>query len=331
MKLYVWLLFSLMMLFVLFAFKHFGPNRSTSTPNPSAPDYDICVIGLGPAGLGVMFVAGQNGLSAVGIDRQDQTGGQFALYPKKIMREVLSADGVVAEEMIANLDRQARSHRQHRFVLGRTATDYKHHHNQWHITLDNKTVVSARALVFALGNGPIKPKMLSDDYANVYYSNTDQPVNKHVAILGGGDSALTLALQLAKTNTVRLIHRHDKFRTSSAKTADQVLTHPCITTHVQPNVESCFVVKNNQVTGVTIGGQTLAIDVVFCCYGLICDRSSLLLDVNKNNRLPFVTLTNLGPDAYATGVMLGYRPLNELWGNVFPLIRKIKQAIQRYN
>ena len=84
-----------------------------------------------------------------------------------------------------------------------------------------KSSYLTKSVIIATGNGSFAPKPLKTDepsdfdFSKLGYSVTDkqQFAGKNVAVAGGGDSAIDLALMLSEVAaSVSLIHRRDAFR-----------------------------------------------------------------------------------------------------------------------
>lgn len=228
---------------------------------------DICVIGLGPIGLATMFAGGQDGLSCIGIESNTFVGGQsIALYPEKIMRNVLCCDGMKAKDMIANLAQQARQFESNQILLGKTVVSYHKIQSGWRVVLNDETEIKATNLVFTIGNGIIRPKTLRKSYENVHYtSNTSElkVENKNIVVLGGGNSAIDAALQFAEKNTVHLIHRNNNFK-AHPDTLERLKHHKRIYVYKQQDIESLFECSNNTVIQITMDSSAAQLDSKKC-------------------------------------------------------------------
>jgi len=83
-----------------------------------------------------------------------------------------------------------------------------------------KEVYEAKAVIIAIGAGLYKPKKLGvrgeDDFIDngVYYKMPDrsQLIGKKVIFVGGGNSALEMALLACEVSDVCLVHRREQFR-----------------------------------------------------------------------------------------------------------------------
>ncbi len=198
----------------------------------SHPITDITIIGAGPTGLFASFYAGMRGVSARLVDALPQVGGQLmALYPEKFIFDVAGYPEVLAKDLVANLDRQARRWDTPRFlgqkVVGLDRLDD-------HFVLRTETdAFPTRSIIIAAGIGAFSPRRLPQAAAEPWYGRGVHDVvldpsqfhGKKVLIIGGGDTAFDWTDQLAgKAAHVTLAHRTDRFRAHGA-TVDSVMAH----------------------------------------------------------------------------------------------------------
>lgn len=183
--------------------------------------YDVTIIGGGPVGMFAAFYCGLHELNAQLIESLPQLGGQVgALYPEKQIWDVAGMPGVTGRELVAKLEEQMAVAPIDKF-LGETVEDViKEDDGTFTIKSASRTSHS-RAVVIALGNGAFTPRKLALDGADelegqqlsYFVTHKDDYADKRVAVLGGGDSAIDIALMLEPVaKEVHLVHRRDKFR-----------------------------------------------------------------------------------------------------------------------
>ncbi|MCF6196322.1 MAG: NAD(P)/FAD-dependent oxidoreductase [Emcibacter sp.] len=193
---------------------------------------DMIIIGTGPVGLFAVFEAGLLGLKCHLIDNLDRPGGQcIELYPEKPIYDIPSRPTVTGEELVADLMTQA-SPFDPTFHLSQQAEVLERQANgHWRVTTTLGTVIEAPIIVVAVGAGsfvPKKPpfKKLSDfEEKSVDYAvhKMEKYRDKRLVIVGGGDSALDWAINLAPIAArVTLVHRRAEFR-GAHDTAQQLL------------------------------------------------------------------------------------------------------------
>jgi thioredoxin reductase len=184
--------------------------------------YEITIIGGGPSGLFAAFYAGLRSAKTKIIDSLPQLGGQLAaLYPDKYIYDIPGFSKVLAREFV---DRQV----EQAMAFGPTVCLNE---KVTQVTPDKDGLVKlstepgnlhwSRTVIIAAGVGAFVPRTLDIpdiqrmEGKGVYYFVKDLESfrGKHVAVVGGGDTALDWALSLlGVARRVSLIHRRDRFR-----------------------------------------------------------------------------------------------------------------------
>ncbi len=193
---------------------------------------DMIIIGTGPVGLFAVFEAGLLGLKCHLIDNLDRPGGQcIELYPEKPIYDIPSRPTVTGEDLVADLMTQA-SPFDPTFHLSQQAEALERQPNgHWRVTTTIGTVIEAPIIVVAVGAGsfvPKKPpfeKLSQFEEKSVDYAvhKMEKYRDKRLVIVGGGDSALDWAINLAPiAERVTLVHRRAEFR-GAHDTAQQLL------------------------------------------------------------------------------------------------------------
>lgn len=186
--------------------------------------FDITVIGAGPTGLFAAFYAGLRGARTQVIDALEETGGALtAIYPEKYIYDVIGFPRVLAKDFVASCEAQARraepvirldeevleleALEDGLIRLGTTAGD------RW-----------SRTVIVCAGVGAFEPKRIEApgvrelEGKGVHYfaKRVEDFRDRHVVIVGGGDSAVDWAVTLEPIAAkVTLIHR-SKFRAHEA-------------------------------------------------------------------------------------------------------------------
>jgi thioredoxin reductase len=187
---------------------------------------DVLIVGAGPTGLYGAYYAGFRGLTTTVVDVLPQAGGQVtALYPEKQIRDVAAIPAVKGRDFVAALLEQA-SPFGPTYLLGRQAVTLEHRDGEPVVTLDDGTVVRARAVVLTAGIGTPTPRPLpcGEEWLGrgLSYFVTDPRAHadRDVVVVGGGDSALDWADALAPiARSVTLVHRRAAFRGHAATLA----------------------------------------------------------------------------------------------------------------
>ena len=204
------------------------------TTTPSTIWTDVLIVGAGPTGLYGAYYARFRGLSTVVVDALPQAGGQvMALYPEKEIRDVAALPSIRGRDFVANLVAQAGAYAP-TYLLGRQAVDLQHVDGEPVVTLDDGTVINARAIVLTAGIGTPTPRPLDAgaDWLgrglSYFVLEPEAHRDQDVVIVGGGDSALDWADALASiARSVTLVHRRAAFR-GHAATLERVRTNGTI-------------------------------------------------------------------------------------------------------
>jgi thioredoxin reductase (NADPH) len=190
--------------------------------SPQIHSTDVIIIGAGPVGLFAVFELGLVDLKCHLVDILDKPGGQCAeLYPEKPIYDIPAWPVISGQELTDKLLEQIKPFNPV-FHLGHLAASVeKTSDGKWRLTTDQGTILEAPVIVVAAGGGsfiPKKPPIAGiEEYEknSVHYAvrNREQFRDKHLVIVGGGDSALDWTLNLQPiARRVTLVHRRDDFR-----------------------------------------------------------------------------------------------------------------------
>jgi thioredoxin reductase (NADPH) len=175
---------------------------------------DVIIIGAGPAGLAAAIYTGRGRLDTLVLEKAIP-GGQILLtdwvenYPG-------FPDGVVPFELMESFRKQAEK------FGAKIETDevkeIQKKEDTWHL-IGSRTEYSAKTVIISTGSVYRKLGVEGEGKLTgrgVSYCATCDGAffrDKTVAVVGGGDWALTEALFLTKfSDSVRIIHRRDQFR-----------------------------------------------------------------------------------------------------------------------
>ena len=183
--------------------------------------YDVTIIGGGPAGMFAAFYCGLHELHAQLIESLPQLGGQVAaLYPEKQIWDVAGLPGVTGQELVDHLKDQLTVAPIDQF-LNETVDDVVKEDDGTFTIKSSQRTSHSKAVIIALGNGAFTPRRLAldgadqlEDHQLHYFVNHKADfADQRVAVLGGGDSAIDIALMLEPiAKDVYLIHRRNQFR-----------------------------------------------------------------------------------------------------------------------
>lgn len=176
---------------------------------------DILIIGSGPAGLTASIYAARSGLSFSVLEREENGTGQIALthqvdnYPGLL--------GITGFDLGERLRAHAENLGAH-FIDGE-ATKITPNGQGFNILLSDGGKLHSKTIIYAAGTRYRPLEIKGGDLEGISYcASCDGAFYKDctVAVIGGGDTALTDALYLSNTaKKVLIIHRRDKFRAAS--------------------------------------------------------------------------------------------------------------------
>ena len=182
---------------------------------------DIVVIGAGPTGLFTVFEAGLLGMRCHLVDSLTKPGGQCSeIYPNKPIYDIPAYPEILAGDLVEKLLEQIKPFSPG-YTLGETAEKLSKLGDDFVITTDKGTEISAKVVAIAGGLGNFEPRKPNIEDLNVYEENginysivdPNKYKGKNVVISGGGDSALDWTIVLSKiAKKVTLIHRRNQFR-----------------------------------------------------------------------------------------------------------------------
>ena len=234
--------------------------------------WDVAIIGSGPAGLTAAIYTTRGAASTI-VFAGESWGGQLMLtttvdnYPG-------FPDGIQGPELMQKIRSQAE-----RFgteIVDKNVTSVLFDKQPLEITVDGK-VYLAKSVIISTGartkwlEVPGEKKLIGRGVATCAPCDAPFYKDKKVAVVGGGDSAMTEALVLTKyASEVTLIHRRDQFRASAAM-QEKVLNNPKI--KILWNTEIVEIVGDSKVEKLLLKNtkdQTtseLVVDGVFIAIG----------------------------------------------------------------
>lgn len=231
--------------------------------------FDLIILGSGPAGLTASIYAARAGLRFTVIEKEYMGTGQIA-YAERVDNYpgFYGLDGYTLGEKF----------REHAEALGTKFNEGKvtalaNADGVWSITFSDGCTTRTKAVIYALGASPRKlgiPGEAELTGRGVSYCALCDGAffaGKAVAVIGGGDTALSDALYLSKSaEKVYLVHRRDTFRANKALT-DKVLAVP----NIQPvyNAVPAEIIGTDKVTRLRLSDGELAVEGVFIAIGTV--------------------------------------------------------------
>lgn len=284
--------------------------------------YDLTIIGGGPAGIFAGFYAGLREASAQLIESLPVLGGQVsALYPEKRILDVAGIPNIQAQHLI---DQQVEQFKQFPIDVKteQTVTNIEKTADGFTVTTPSEVTHSKNVLI-AVGNGSFAPRPLVIDNVkefegkSLFYAVTDLAHFKghRVLIAGGGDSALDEALMLEPVaKSVYLVHRRNEFRAlehtvAQVKASTVDVQTPYMIKAIEKTDNGMLVtVKKMRSDDET---ETFEVDDVIVSYGFTSDHKTVDgwdIDLETDHRL-FKVNTQMEtsvPGIYAIGDSVTY-------------------------
>ncbi len=205
----------------------------------SSPQYDLVIVGAGPAGLTAAIYGARSGLSVLVLERMSP-GGQAATtdvienYPG-------FPQGVKGPDLTGSMEDQARRFGASFKTVARVDLLERVNGAFRIVTADEG--FTAKAVIVASGADPTRLGVPGEELligkGVSYCAVCDGAFFKglDVAVVGGGNSAVEEALYLTRyARKVYLIHRRDRFRADKIL-VDRALAHPQIETVMESIVE----------------------------------------------------------------------------------------------
>ncbi len=180
--------------------------------HPDVVELDLVIIGAGPGGLAAGIYAVRSGLKSVILEKA-VVGGQVALTP--VVENYPSFHSVSGKKLMDIMSEHAREYTE--IHEGESVAEIKVGRNIEVYT--NKAVYLAKALILCTGSTWKKIGAPGEDeffgHGVNFCASCDGYMykGKEVAVIGGGNTALTDALHLKNLGAdVTIIHRRDAFR-----------------------------------------------------------------------------------------------------------------------
>jgi thioredoxin reductase (NADPH) len=264
------------------------------TQGPRRCDYDLAIVGAGPAGLAAAVYAASDGLETVVLER-DLPGGQ-ASHTSRIENFFGFPGGIGGAELARLAGRQAEGFGADLVFLN-GVTGSVRSNGRTRIALQSGDEVCARVVVAAPGMEWRRLDVAGVDALRgrgVYYgagrSEALQCGDDDVAVVGAGNSAGQAVMDLANAGArVQMIVRGESLaRTMSAYLVERIRRHPGVTVRLRTEVAAIHE-RAGELAGVTVaprdGGAPLDVPAraLFLCIGGIprtgwADREGVRLD-----------------------------------------------------
>lgn len=199
-------------------------------------DYDVVIIGAGPAGLAGALTAIEKKLRYAIIEQEASLGGAIFQYPRnKVVMTAPVKLPIIGEMQFKEVSKEKLLEFWNG-VINKTGIKLNFNERMETITKTDKGFIvkttkgsyATRAILLSIGRRgtPRKLGVPGEDLPKVVYRLIDpeQYRNMHILVVGGGDSALEAAIAIAEQpgTTVTLSYRSDAFGRGKSKNRDRL-------------------------------------------------------------------------------------------------------------
>ena len=227
--------------------------------------HDVIIIGSGPAGYTAAIYAARAGLRPIVFAGAITAGGAL-MNTTEVENFPGFPDAVMGPELMEKMQAQAEKFGAEVRFQDITAVDLTGEVKS--VTTDEDEVLTAKSVILALGSEYKKLGIDSEarfsGHGVSYCATCDGFFfkNQHIAVVGGGDSAVEEATFLARFGSkVTIIHRRDELRASKIM-AQRAIDHPKI--EFAWNSEVAEIHGEQKMTGLTlrdtVTGETRELD-----------------------------------------------------------------------
>lgn len=212
------------------AISHIKSRRVAGT------DYDVIIIGAGPAGISATLGAQEAGLRYLTIEQENAIGGTALHYPRQkiVMTAPMTLPQIgmiklteISKEALIELWEDVSQKTGIKINFNERMESIRQEGGKF-IVSTPKGQYKAGSVLLAIGRRgtPRKLEVAGEEMAKVCYRLTDpnQYQGNHALVVGGGDSALEAALSLAEEpgTTVTLAHRSEAFSGAKPKNRERI-------------------------------------------------------------------------------------------------------------
>lgn len=278
--------------------------------------HDVIIVGSGPAGYTAAIYTARAGLKPLVLAGMLEAGGAL-MNTTEVENFPGFPDGIMGPDLMANMQAQAEKFGAQ--VEYEDATELQLEGDIKTVVTDSETY-QAKAVILALGSEYRKLGLEGETTFSgkgVSWCATCDGFffkDQEIAVVGGGDSAVTEALFLTKfASKVTLIHRRDELRASKVM-ADRLLADPKVNVIWNSNVVDMS--GDDKLTSITLENNDgerseLPVGAVFIAIGHD-PRTGVVegqVDLDENRYILTqapTTLTNL-PGVFACGDVVDHR------------------------
>lgn len=274
--------------------------------------YDIMIVGGGPVGLFGAYYAGLRDMRARLIDRRHELGGQLtAIYPEKWVYDIPGIPAIRGKDLFNNLVEQISPYAIPVSLSDEIVMIRKNKNNILRLESRNGNIHHAKTVLLCLGMGAHIPRrhdipnLREFEGRGIHYGvhTLEDFRDKRVLVVGGGDSALDMALTVVDDcRDLVLVHRSDRFNAHEetvkklySSNAEIRLFHELAGVDGKDRLEEVTVrdVKSKVETKLQVDAVIIAIGLIFNLesvgeWGIELQNNAIVVDHNRQTNIPGV-------------------------------------------
>jgi len=209
-------------------------NISRAVAKAKETEYDLIIVGAGPAGISATLQAKKQGLKSITLE-QDTLGGAVFSFPRSKIVMTSPMDLPLFGKIkltetkkteLLSLWEKALSTHHIKIKENAKVEAISKSGDNFKVQLQNGEELIGKAVLLAIGRRgtPRKLNVPGENREKVAYRllEPEQISGKNILVVGGGDSAIESALLLADNNNVILSYRGEAFQRIKAKNSERL-------------------------------------------------------------------------------------------------------------
>jgi thioredoxin reductase/Pyruvate/2-oxoacid:ferredoxin oxidoreductase delta subunit len=209
-------------------------NIARAISKAKESEYDLVIVGAGPAGISASLEAKRHGLKSITIE-QDTLGGTVFSFPRSKIVMTSPMDLPLFGKVKLTETKKSELLSLWEKVLGKNEIVIKENTKaesisksgeQFRVTTNTGEEYLTKSVLLAIGRRgtPRKLNVPGEDLEKVAYRLLEPELieGKNILVAGGGDSAIEAALSLAGQNKVVLSYRGDAFQRIKPKNSEKI-------------------------------------------------------------------------------------------------------------